>query len=108
MFIFLKINKMTANIRKNLFRLEKEEYDIIEQEEEPIIKNQKSKKKIKLYPIKENKKLSSKIKTFEKPGKGKKYDFLEASKYPGEIVEHQSHYYISLREGDDFSWFLLK
>ena len=104
---------MTANIRKNLFRLEKEEYDIIEQEEEPIIKNQKSKKKIKLYPIKENKKLSSKIKTSGKPSKEKKSYYLEnisltASKYPGEIVEHQSHYYISLREGDDFSWFLLK
>ena len=41
MFIFLKINKMTSNIKKNLFRLEKEEFDIIEPERESIIETQK-------------------------------------------------------------------
>jgi len=34
LFIFLKINKMTNNIKKNLFRLEEEEFDRIEEEEE--------------------------------------------------------------------------
>ena len=33
---------------------------------------------------------------------------ITASDYPGEIVKHSDHYFISLRDGDSFSWFLLK
>tara|TARA_R110002126_G_C10130601_1_gene469479 strand:+ start:220 stop:561 length:342 start_codon:yes stop_codon:yes gene_type:complete len=113
LFIFLKINKMTNNIKKNLFRLEEEEFDRIEEEEDPIIKNQKTAKKIELYPVKENKKKNSKIKTSKKPNSLQDSSVKEkinitASDYPGEVVKHSEHYFISLRDGDSFSWFLLK
>ena len=104
---------MTTNIKKNLFRLEEEEFDRLEEEEDPIIKNQKTAKKIELYPVKENKKKNSKIKTGKKPRSlqdsyvKEKID-VSASDYPGEVVKHSEHYYISLRDGDSFSWFLLK
>ena len=110
---------MTSNIKKNLFRLEKEEFDIIEPERESIIETQKKEKKIKLYPVKENKKLNSKIKTSRKPldtkqdnvfqiAPSKENITISAEDYPGEVVQHNQHYYISLKDQDSFSWFLLK
>jgi hypothetical protein len=105
--------------RKNLFKLEEEEFDIIEKEETPIIENQKSKKEIKVYPVKPDKKKSKKIKAKRNP-----LDFpidkpfqianlkdnlsLDAKDYPGEVVNHNNNYFISLRDDDGFSWFLLK
>ena len=105
--------------RKNLFKLEEEEFDVIEKEETPIIENQKSKKEIKLYPEKPDKKKSKKIKAKRNPKVfpvDQPYQLadlkdnleLNASDYPGEVVNHKNHYFISLRDDDGFSWFLLK
>ena len=114
MFIFLKINKMTENTRQNLFKLEEEEFDILEEENEPLIQPQTSKKKVKLYPISPKVK-SNKIKVKRKTedtdfllGKVKSDIELDAKNYPGEIVNHNDHYFISLQKDGKFSWFLLK
>lgn len=118
MFIFLKINKMTENTRKNLFKLEEQEFDVLEEKSEPVIKQQNSKKKVKLYPISPKVK-SNKIKAKRKPrdmiqdsdfilGDIKSQIELEAKDYPGEIVNHSDHYFISLQKDGQFSWFLLK
>lgn len=110
---------MNNQRRRNLFKLEEEEFDIIEKEKIPIIKSQKSTKEIDLYLVKPDKNKSKKIKAtrnpknFPVPNKFQIKNLeekitLSAENYPGEIVVHQEHYFISLQEDGQFSWFLLK
>ena len=109
---------MTENPRNNLFKLEEVEFDVLEEENEPIINQQNSNKKVKLYPISAKVK-RNKIKAKRKPrqliedsnfilGDIKSQIELEAKDYPGEIVDHNDHYFISLQKDGEFSWFLLK
>jgi len=109
---------MTSNIRKNLFKIEDEEYDLLEVSTEPVIENQSMNKKIKRYPKKgvtKGNKITAKRdpKSFPKNetfqlATIKESITLDAKDNPGEIVNHKDHYFISLQQDGDFSWFLLK
>ena len=107
------------DIRKNLFKLEEEEFENVEKPMKRIMKDTRNEEKIKIYPEKKIDTKRNKIKVSKNPNKQldkEKEEFfdksdnieLEAEEYPGEIVKSKNNYFISLQENGNFKWFLLK
>ena len=119
LFIFLKINKMNGNIRKNLFKLEEDEFETVEKPRSKLIEDKRKEERIKIYPEKKIKTKRDKIKVSKKPEQiyeNKKDEYftrkemleISAEEYPGEVVKHKNNYFISMMNDKKFEWFLLK
>lgn len=110
---------MSGNIRKNLFKLEEDEFDIIENPNPRLFPDKRKHEKIKIYPEKKTKTKRNQIKVSKKPEQiyeAEKDEYfnrkeileIEAEEYPGEVVKHKNNYFISMLDDDKFKWFLLK